>query len=716
MIRPADESPEQFDVRPEKRTKKDAPVNKKVAAAAARIPKAKAETAHQPKLSKKRERQEEEVPLHEKMSRLSLQGYKKEAAEAAFRAADSVAELPLSAETLPIIFKLENDFRTILSQPTFPHKEKLQHQYNSVVLPLLDSAKNFIRHHPKSTAAQAAASKGKAFVLGKSALESAKEKNITLEANVDSAQEVILLPEDNTVLKRMGAKAKEESYLADSLFELMSTQAVVGSFDIKQANYEAKPFVQMTLIGELQEEAPAALDLIMQRLTPEAECNAILTGEIQLLDLHYKNLAVAPVIPAACEKYVEFRLGPDFDEPIPLKDFLIKHLNGELDQTQPIQFVERATRRGKETEVLVQTTFKELPREVKSALDCPWQFVIFDTDASIGEDNRLQNLVEEDQIKTLIPLRSVLLELDWKDRPLSEQAIERFIHSDAYDAQVDNWIRRNDAPIYQQISQEARARVEEITTPRIAQYDLSSIRRAEENEYITVSDLRGRFVESLCEVQSRDSRALWRVIESELQYDFKSRAVGAITGRYVIARQLFPRLTVRQQEALRERQANRKEYLHNYMQLLHAPATTRTELERFINQPTTPLSSARRKELLASLRNRNLQALTGISSPLAIKEAILNETRPTYFNLMKSMYPLLADAYALTEAVKGKAEAGENIGCFDCSLESIIEEVKERFSHDLSLMNMAEHLEEQIASIKNPSFFGFMAPSDASDD
>ena len=74
---------------------------------------------------------------------------------------------------------------------------------------------------------------------------------------------------------------------------------------------------------------------------------------------------------------------------------------------------------------------------------------------------------------------------------------------------------------------------------------------------------------------------------------------------------------------------------------------------------------------------------------------------------MKAMYPLLADAYALNQALNlNEAEAGRCVGLFSEPLETAIAKAKKRFKPATPRFQLAKHLEDQITTIKDPSFFG----------
>jgi hypothetical protein len=211
------------------------------------------------------------------------------------------------------------------------------------------------------------------------------------------------------------------------------------------------------------------------------------------------------------------------------------------------------------------------------------------------------------------------------------------------------------------------------------------------------------------------------------EYTLTTNTAQASRSRKMIAAQLFPRLTLPQQEALLERQINRKKYLENY-EVLASSTTTGPklldELEHYINRPETPLSLLRKTELLEQLHRLRLfpegsYLGSWISflqrkpyNPIAdFKETLCAEVQPTFFNVMKAMYPLLADVHTLSEAAYGKEKAGKAIGYFRDSIENVIAIVKTNHSNNSALMHLAEHVEEQIASIEDPSFFGFHTSS-----
>lgn len=626
----------------------------------------------------------------------------------------SLEKQPVSPEILPLIFKLGSQLQNDKKH------EKLANR-------MLDKAKAFIKEHPNQYAVQAAANKGKAAVVGMQAVAATIGMGKELKANVASAQEVILLPKHNAVLKRMDALAKEETYLVDSLFDLQSQQSVVGTFTMNSVDYQAKPFLAMSTFGDVKYKT-TALETVLQRLEPDSEFNAILTGEIQLLDLHSDNLGLTCVLPEECDRFSQFRLPDSSNKPMHIKDFILKHLSGELSEDTTVQYKEAVTKNGKTEEKNVEIKVRDLPQELKKALDCPWKFVIFDTDTAIAEDNRLQVQITDGNKEHLIPLRNCLLQTAWKNSPLSHETIDRMLNSDDRDEQVKSWVQRDDAPIYKQLPHEKREELRAIIEPRIEAYSLSQIRAEEGASETTLTELRKTFVADLCK-DTKQNRALWKFLETNLEmsgetkYDITSRSLAARIRRNDIAHQLFPRLTSRQQEALFERQKNRTAYLESFQELASTKATGNAllnELEEYIKLPQTPLNSARKQELLQLCNHLKHFDETSFSGAIAkyvwgnketriesLKNTITQECQPTFFNVMKAMYPLLADVYELAKAAYSEDDAGSCIGHFEYTIEQIIPEVRSKyFWTSPGLMQIADKVEQQIREIENPSFFG----------
>lgn len=328
----------------------------------------------------------------------------------------------------------------------------------------------------------------------------------------------------------------------------------------------AKPFISdMLLMQNLQ--GPVKRE-ILDRLTPDAEFNAILTGELQLLDLHAGNLGVTPSPNPNYERFknTQFSTRPLLGAErkvlnnVNFNTLICHYLEGKIQPDTVIEFTEE----GK----IVQLPLKDLP-ELQKALDTPWQFVIFDTDLSLSEDNRLQLQMRGGRAEHLIPFRSILLETDWKDRPLSDTVIQRLMSSTERDHRVEHWIKKTDAPIYQRLSEEIRKSIQQQVAPFLEKYSLSEKR--ERDEETTVKRLRDEFVEELCLINEK-TVGFWTKLQKQLKEDEAldlscAESKVAMDKRRWIAAQLFPRMTQKQQNALFERQDRRNKYLSHYQTL-----------------------------------------------------------------------------------------------------------------------------------------------------
>lgn len=714
--------------------------------------------------------------------------------------------LPITDESeTAAIFDLEYQLRLALED--LPEKEEYLIVYSEKILPLIQQMKQAIKENPYHFVVHAAAAKGKAVQAGLETLKHLSENQPIIEEKAKSNHTVYLLEKAGVVFKQATPKAKEEEIITNSLLALMSKDAIVGSFHIHEpliqkfgiqitteeskistisADYsssfndqtkkilsklndvEAKPFIkEMILMKELyskngEDFKDKARIAILDRLTPEAEFNAILTGEVQLLDMYANNLGVTPESSIEYERFKNL----EFILPSGSKNFkeLIKEYLGEnLSPDTPIQYIDQG--------ITICKPLSKLP-ELLKALNGRWNFVIFDTDLSLAEDNRLQQqtytsiskrndvVIQSSPMKQqhLIPLRSVLLESDWKDKPLSAETIYRLMNSEARDYLVKQWIKRLDAPIYKQLPLSITTSVMDYVAPIIHKYHLSQQRRdlkdlngndLKNEEGITITLLKKQFAQEICDPHHH--YFLWKILEEALsfvrvrsndswetiakkhkqsieslkllnsgqlipgkmikiKYDLLSSSPTVAEKRTKIAHQLFPRITYRQQIALLERQERRTEYLKTYQDLLNSKTSKEKlliQLEKFIIQSTTPLSSMKKEDYLNKVKELKEFSEKDSQKILELKNEICKKCQPSYFNLLKAMYPLLADAYALNFAIhQNEIKAGKNIGLYTESLEKTILETKKKFPSTSCYTRLADSLQNQINTYKTPSFFG----------
>ena len=162
--------------------------------------------------------------------------------------------------------------------------------------------------------------------------------------------------------------------------------------------------------------------------------------------------------------------------------------------------------------------------------------------------------------------------------------------------------------------------------------------------------------------------------------------------RKKIAAQLFPRITVRQKKAYFERMDQESAFLRNYAHIDQTVIGTDEKsitdalnlFKSFVSSTSSPLTSARRAKLTKDLgeieKELSEKALRGaglesIQKNLIAFQAVLKkDTTPTYGNVLRVEYPLLAD----TEMVMGyltqnKLVRGKAIGNYQIPLEMIVE-------------------------------------------
>lgn len=517
--------------------------------------------------------------------------------------------------------------------------------------------------------------------------------------------------------------------------ELLTRSSNVNISEIQ--NIQAKPFVdRMILLNDLDH---GIRDVVLKRLNADSQFNAILTAELQLLDLHSNNLGVEPEINSEYEYYENFRFTLPQNENKTFKELLFAYLKGQITPDTLISFEEQ----GK----LISKKLNDLP-ELQKALDIHWKLVIFDGDVCLSEDNRMHEIIFKTVPGHLIPLRSVLLETNWKDHPLSKEVIQHLMDSEERDLRVKQWLAKEDAPIYKQLSDDVVKEVKKRASKFVNRVSLSHHKRR--HSYPTIHSLSMQFANDFSKVDKPEYLEIWKFLEQELsqvfvyphdtwetiaqrthqdvavlqslnpqglhfnkkikiQYDLTSLDDQALERRKKIAAQLFPRLTFRQQEAFIERQKNRKKYLKDHQDFFGSTLEGQpllTQIENYLKESTTPLSSLRREQLLEELNQRKQSFLNQPQALSDFKAMICSECQPTYFNLAKAIYPLLADAYELNKAAMDQeAEMGRSIGLPSKSIESIIQDIKIKFAANSPEVQLAERFEKKMANVKNAAFF-----------
>lgn len=509
-----------------------------------------------------------------------------------------------------------------------------------------------------------------------------------------------------------------------------------NSYKIKRLiDYEAKPFIQgMVKLNQLR-NYPDALHKIFKRLTAESEFNGILTGLLQCLDLHSANLAVAPIPNAAFQKFQHYQMYLPFDDLVlNFSQFLLSYLNEEIEDSDCVRyFSDNQWKKGKICS----------DADLLEAVNIDWKLVIFDTDLSLGEDNELQVQVLLEECPTqeennelqmqeseehLIPLRSALLELAWKDEPLKPETIEMLKRSEKSDFLAANWIRRLEASMRKKLPTECLKRFDNLWIKNKS-HSLSCFRRTLKD--CTMSELRDFYVENLCDISQNTLLQEWTRIQQEMLSKNKGKFTVELTSateeskkqREKIVKALFPRLSIRQQTALFDRTKAMRNYLKKFDEINTYRAEENQLFDKiriYLNDKETPLNSIEKARFLTILEAAQ-KSMNFREELESLRQNICQKCQPTYFNLMKAMYPLLADAFELyrlsVDEIKyfkdfeifenAEQLAGECIGHYRTSLENAIELVKNKFQKGDLRYLLAVKMEKAIQNKKDPSFFGY---------
>lgn len=513
-------------------------------------------------------------------------------------------------------------------------------------------------------------------------------------------------------------------------------------------DFTVKPHVKIYVLEYLMANGIAGQ--VLDRLTEDSELILARVGEYQPLDMYSNNFGVR----FQNEGYKRYNdtcfviAHPLETDSLDFDELFVWYISGKINLDTPIELIHIDFA---DEEHIEKGLLKEFIHLVE-VLNSPFEFVLFDGDYSIGEHNGLNRQWRwknpqhtEGEFQHTVPLRWALLETHLKDKTLSLRTIERLKNSEEHDQQIADWAMRKDSPLKRRLSKTTLDWVQRYLYLFLKKYSLSSF--IEQNNFNSIKSLREAFAQELSQ-----SLLIWKEIEKEVAYvsikggetvsviakkcnlsiekllqlnpeisikgtrdlkkvrrfDLTCQEKEAVERRYRYALQLFPRLTLRQQEALFERQNRRSDYLFTYetfKDLDGEGESFRERLLTYVNNPVMPFSSFHRSEYQKELMRLDLEDIGSQRQLQQIKDAIVHSCRPTLFNLLKVMYPLLADVYALHEAIF-RFNPGSYIGNYKAPLEHFIDHVKERFSSTDWRYQTAERIEAKIRETVNPGYFG----------
>lgn len=513
-------------------------------------------------------------------------------------------------------------------------------------------------------------------------------------------------------------------------------------FDLKDVT--GKVYIEGMVLLEQILDYPNACQKIFQTLNADSEYKALLTLEFQFQDLHPNNVGFVPRKTEEYAKYYPISFYNGQTE-ISFQGLLLEYLVGVINDETEIAFtLDNRKKKGK---------LEKFP-ELLKALKCDWELILFDTDMALSsESNLLVQVLRNDVPNDLIPLRSAFFNTQYKDKPLSEEVIHRLENSKAADKEIKNWVNRKDAPIRRFLNKEQNRILDLIILGKLEKPEFTISEARKEDNFATESQIRKEFATSLSDIKehhtfwtnvqqllSANAEKGWYkpytvlagdTIESiaakfriqdkdiaimngihdlsnhppgsklKIKPDLTSRWAIGTKARYLIALQLFPRLTWRKRKALFQRQERRREYLKNFRLInddIWLQESPFSKLRLLIECATSPFSTRKQESLMASLN-----ALEKKQNDVEFKN-LLTEIRqgyhPTFYNLAKAMYPLLADTYDLyTLVYVDKDYSGTLIG-FRC-INELITKCKSEFKKDHIVFQVAAKLEDKIERLSD---------------
>ncbi len=537
---------------------------------------------------------------------------------------------------------------------------------------------------------------------------------------------------------------------------------------IKLTNVHVKELVKMTTLSSLNNDA--LQEAILMRLSDEAQVNAVLTAQFQFLDLHEGNIGVAPKVEDNTHEFQNCIFCVNESPVGSFNDLILLYLEGKIESQDVISYVENEVKVEKTLKELPELqkalnckwdliffdTDQSLYennniRMVKRGIyKYPEKYNRKQMREEISNLNKkkmvfnfygLEKLLRSS--KFYFPLRSAFL-AQGKNFPLSKNAIETLMHRDMQDADVKQWLNNEHSPIFKQLPPDIRADIQSQLIPYISKYCLYE--KDHLHPDMTIENLKNQFISEISNSKEENLKNIWEKLEEVLYsvlvnegdtwenlskqyqrkesilrtinpqeiksdekiriFDITSQSSEALKKRKELAAQFFPKITLRQQKALLERQQGRKIYLDQFQALKNSSLGGKDlyhQLYEYINQPTTPFSSSEREIFLKFMNEQKnlLVSETNTKSINQLKEIIEKKCQPTYLNLAKAMYPLLADVYELSLLVHGEQEAGYDIGVEP--IEDLVYDALTNFSQNTPGHKLAKAIGKKVIDLNKSS-------------
>lgn len=373
--------------------------------------------------------------------------------------------------------------------------------------------------------------------------------------------------------------------------------------------------------------------------------------------------------------------------------------------------------------------------------------VLLDSELSVAESNDSLYVVDQYQKKTIFPFRSCLLGLSWARQPISQACLEWLYTLPAGDGPLWDWVNRKKEIFLARASPNVQQTIFYQLAPLLEKYSFSNYcARAGGWSF---AKIRWCFVRDLTNMQQDAHKEFWAFIQEKfpalqekvpvshfetLAYLSKKHGVSldlllkanpqysanealpeggwisipihltassplAKQKRRRWAKQLFPRMTLRQQKALRERQQRRFAYLKIYQELDGSVISCRKDLLHFVRSPALPFPTLMRRDWVQTIERLGSDDIYSLEY---LRHLLIELMRPSYYNLCLVMYPLLGDVIRIYQAVY-PIGGMDLIGSFEHSLEDTLALAKKNPHPDIR--DLAAQIAEKTLRRENRVYF-----------
>jgi hypothetical protein len=429
-------------------------------------------------------------------------------------------------------------------------------------------------------------------------------------------------------------------------------------------------------------------------------------------------------------------------------------------------------------DVKIECAYADLKdSELKRALKTSWQFEFFDADYSMGENNfAIHHPSPEphdpqdpfNKYDILLPFRSDFLGTIWSQTPLPEHIIDNLLEQDKNTQMALKWIDRMNAPIRRKFTPQQNMEITKLLHDVLKDKQYNKYYWRDRGKEPSITQLRDSFVTHFSMLDYQDDAimnlrekvdyflyenekytvkqeetlttiAINNGISEEDLIDYNpyctfapgstislhpnmslisaSRSPEAEKMRSSIAEQLFPRITVSQRQAFCERTERQQQYLYNYKTLAADVKPSTQSLNEILWHAISPLSSDEISKFTNLLDKTDTDENFNPSANqqmLNIREFLLDLYRPSYTNLAKATYPLLADMWEFYDLSTGSNSAevvGKMIGNFKRSLKDLLKDGLDPLQHQEirdAAINLIKKIDEGFESDPSGETPGYM--------